>query len=291
MGVNGVTMGSPDLLQRAKEIMRGKALVKTALVIAPLAASVPVMGDSIFSAGLKSISGTSGGGVFGRVYQAFPAAGGVSLSGNTNITGLKVDGDNYQGNPTGYLSAKHAAGNGGVVDFLWRGGLSGDVATGDFLNVFHDFCVNVFRGGGSTDAYVPLSWELSAKVTYFRYDTETLDNVIYSLLSNGDGQGPSTGLTSKPFEHAGQAESWEVKLNFNWGVNGVGDAVINPNDRLAINIPTGTSIDLSIGTEQQQADAAPAPLPATVWMGGTLLGWVGVGRMRRRTGGRDLANR
>ena len=276
-------MGSQSLLDRAKEVIRGKGIL-TALAIAPLAMSVPVKADSVvFATPLMGIS-TPSGGAFGHIGQSlFANSNGVFLNGDTNVTHLGVA---PYFSYSGYLKAEQAAFNNGHVTFDWgldydhftpQPSLSNHISIGDRLNIMRNFNVSVIPADSLVSS-VPVSWTLKAKIVT---TAETLEYIVDS------SSGSTMDLGTQFFHADGEALSWSVALDFDWQLtldkSGQLPVVTgsNPGDRLQIDFGSSAAPMFISIDQNAAAEGVPAPLPSTAWMCGALLGLVGVARLRK----------
>lgn len=283
-----------SLLDRAKEVMSG-AGVLTSLAIAPLAMSREAKADSVTFCTTPSIFNGISGGQMGNIGQTrFAGRNGVFLTGDTKIAGLILPSDStllYGGDPTGNVSAAHVAENGSHVTYNWgqdfdgvhANSLSGHVGPSTFLAVGRDFSI------ATPDSTIPVSWELTA---YIFMDGQ--DPIKYSLASSdplsstGSFVGTDTMLLPE-----GDLLSWSVQLDVDWHLDIVTDdddphkgEFRNPDDkfkRLIVDIPLGTAEDngMRISIDGPAAAAPAAPLPATIWTTGSLLGLIGFRRIRK----------
>jgi hypothetical protein len=272
-----------SLLDRAKEVMNG-AGVLTALALAPLGMASVARADSIQFADLRSTVDGSTGGVFGRAGGALfdSSVNGITgavLTGNTNVSGLVNGSYIPYGDPAGYVMATHLAENNGIFSFGWSGALTGTTQSGDIFHSAHDFSVGFITEGSHPVA--PLSWFLTTTVTLYSGDT-----ISKTIASQGDGLGISRGTDDLALIAGDDAVSWNVTLSFNWQLTTSNFEITNSdgNDRLQIDIPglaaSGGVMEVYVDQTLSSATAA-TPLPPTVWMVGSLLGIVGIGRMRK----------
>lgn len=283
-----------SLLDRAKEVMKG-AGVATALVIAPLGVATEAKADSVFCTTPSIFNGISGG-MMGNIGQMrFAGKNGVFLTGDTKIDGLISGNDPaklYGGDATGNVSAAHVAENGSHVVYNWGQdydgvhpqSLHGNVGPNTFLTVGHDFSI------ATPDSAIPVSWTLTAYIFMegqdpYKYTIESSDPVS----SVGNFSGADTMLLPE-----GDLLSWSVQLDIDWHLDIVTDdedphkgEFRNMDDqfkRLVVDIPLGTSEDngmrISIASLGENAPPA-APLPATAWTTGSLLGMMGLARLRK----------
>jgi hypothetical protein len=165
------------------------------------------------------------------------------------------------------------------MNFKWGGDVSGAIHSGDVLTVFHDFSVSINKALDSTHESVPVSWSLTASVEVLPDGSETSELTTYTVRS--DSQGESTGVGGTSFSVNGQALSWFAKLSFAWDLSAYGNTgePANPHDSLVFDSLSSTPIDLSI-TSLENIPPVAAPLPATAWMGISLLGAMGIWRIR-----------
>jgi hypothetical protein len=272
--IKGSAMMIPlNLMSRARELM-GRRVVRSALVIIPLAMAAPVHANTTFVLGTNTLtSNRFSGGAFGHVGSSLVNGQTVDLTGDTNTGNTQVS---YLTDESAFGSSSRTVSTGpnsitSTIEYTWTGSFApggGRLGPTDGLSLAANIATNLLPNAGQGT----VSWSLDASVS--NYWGRVLAGG--SLLSTDSGNSLFVPFAS------GRADSWQVTLDVEWTFptstdsNGVGGAAY-PQDALDARSDIGMSIVASPGTS-----VATTPLPATVWSGGTLLGVLALGAFFRK---------
>jgi len=262
-------MSTSTLMDRAKAVLQRRTAA-AALVIVPLAIAVPGRADSVqFSTlGPNTITGQGfTGGLYGH----------ASSSGDSSS--VKLTGDTIQPDSGTYLTAGNADQSNGVIVFDWNGNFASPPLSLAQLSL--SFQNSSSYVGSDTE---DLAWTLTVNLF------DPIGDTIATNSTAGTGFGNATG-SFDTFVSALEPDSWEANLTVTWKYpatvvdifNNLG--AINPTDQLNFS-PSAT---LTLSGSSGNTPPPIAPLPATVWSGGSLLMFMGVlkcwkGTRRREEG-------
>lgn len=275
-------MNESNLLARARELLKRRNLAAAALVIVPLASAVPGRADSVasFTLGTNTITTESSGGgtvIFGHTTSSGGGSA-VALGGDTLAQFSPNPNDTISGDfsPTGQLTALQAKTNIGQIIYGWSGGFS----LQDNPNaqvVLSTFGIS----SSSTDQATgdAITWSLVISLA------NAVDSVSTTISGGGFGSFPDL-LSSDPSVDQLELDdpaSWSAILTVNWDYpTNPFPKPADPSDQLTF-VP---NLDLAVtSTPGEALPPLAAPLPATVWSGGTLLLamglFTGVRKLRR----------